>query len=141
MAETPVFKNTYVIDMKQLSAHPLTWTPNGRVELPIETKNGIAPTDPNEKKHGFDERHANRMIKQYPVLFPIVNKTARTVIEYLDSTGRPVLALYPSNDIDFYRDNRHQDLTPAALADLYTVCQEYKKFINGAMGALRDRAK
>lgn len=101
--ENRPFKNTYIIDMEKLLNKPLTFMPNGTI-LPIEKKNGKAVTDEVPKL--FSERFVKKMIKEYPNLSDVIGVvSARTVIEYLDQDGTPVLTLYPTNDTDLHKND------------------------------------
>lgn len=136
---TTTFKNEYIIDMVKLKKLPIIWTPNG-AELPMEKINGqaINGTPPIEFARLFSERPVKRMIAQYPVLFPILNKAARTITEYLSTNGKPLLTMYPNADIDIHDPDWQNNLSKDALIDLYETYKERKKEIDSMRGALHQ---
>ncbi len=134
------FKNTYVIDMRALSERPVQWTENGAI-LPIESINGAAPATPEESIKLFAERPVRRMLDQYSVLFPMVNKAAQTITEYIDLDGKPLITLYPNNDVYKNNDDWEMYLGRAALDDLREVYDRQKHTMAGIAGALRQLKK
>lgn len=132
-----LFKNTYVIDMRALREHPIQWTTNGAI-LPIESKNGVAPRTPEESEKLFSERQTRRMLDMHPILFPMVNKAAQTITEYLDYDGKPSVTLYPNNDIYPNKADWQMYIGRMALDDLRTVYERQKRAMEGIAGALRQ---
>ena len=133
--KTVPFKNVYLIDMKKLAKNPIDWTPNGAV-LPIEKVNGV----PNDKKPVFtklfSERHTKRMIEQYPVLFPMLNRDACTIIEYIARDGHALITLYPNADLDIHDQDWQDHLTRPAIEDLREIYNKRKKTFDGLRGAV-----
>lgn len=135
-----LFKNTYVIDMRAVREHPVQWTENGAI-LPIESINGAAPTTPEESIKLFAERPVRRMLEQYSVLFPMVNKAAQTITEYVDLGGKPLITLYPNNDVYKNNDDWQLYLGRVAMEDLRRIYEKQKRNMEGVAGALRQLKK
>ena len=136
MAEsTSSFKNVYLVDMKKLNKQPIDWTAHG-ILLPIETINGNAITDNPKFTKLFAERPAKRMIEQYPILFPMLNRDARTIIEYIAGDGHALITLYPNADLDIHDQNWQEHLNRIALDDLRTTYNKRKKAFEGLRGAV-----
>ena len=129
------FKNVYVIDMKKVLDNIAFWFALGD-QLPIFTKNGINADDNYFAEH-LSERFVKKMIKQYDILSNALGSTdASTIIEYLDSSNKPVLTLYPTNDVDVHnRDWTH--VSQNAIADLQKVHDNrvtlFNKFKNSVL--------
>ena len=134
------FKNTYVIDMRALRGRPIEWTEKGAI-LPIESKNGSLPTSPEDTHKLFAEHQTRRMIEQYSILFPIVNKAAQTITEYLDVNGNPLITLFPNNDIYKNNDDWQMHLSRTALDDLRNLYERQKRTMDGVAGVLRQLKK
>ena len=112
-----VYKNVYVIDMAQISKNRAEWTVFGTA-LPVTTKNGVATSDNNLK---LSERCVRKMITQYNILSNALGATdASTIIEYLDKAGKPVVTLYPTNDIDVHNTD-WTNVSPDAIEDLHKI--------------------
>jgi len=123
----PTYKNTYVIDMEKVLNDRLMWTVLG-ASLPILTKNN----KPENSVKMLSERLAKKMVKQYEQLSKIIGKTdAATIIEYLDTNGRPLITLYPTNDVDVH-NNDWSNLAASAMADLQRIHDERIAMINRA---------
>lgn len=137
--KTP-FKNVYLIDMKKLAKQPIDWTPNGAV-LPIEKMNDIPTDDKAVFTKLFSERHTKRMIDQYPVLFPIINRKARTIIEYIAADGKPLITLYPNADVDIHNQDWQVYMTRPAREDLIKMYDDHKKMIEAMRGVLMSLKK
>lgn len=137
---TVPFKNIYLIDMKKLVKQPINWTPNGAV-LPIEKMNDVPADEKTVFTKLFSERHTKRMIDQYPILFPIINRDARTIIEYIAENGKPLITLYPNADVDIHDQNWQEYLTRAAKEDFINAYQHHKKTIDGMRGILMTLKK
>jgi hypothetical protein len=125
--ENDSFKNTYVIDMAKLLKQPFKFMPNGAI-LPIETKNGEHVTDEVPKL--FSERLVKKMINEYPDLSDSIGTvTARTIIEYLDVNGKPILTLYPTNDTELHT-NDWTHIDGRVLPEIQTLIQQRQNLIN-----------
>ncbi|MBO7509238.1 MAG: hypothetical protein J6T57_03115 [Alphaproteobacteria bacterium] len=133
--KVPDFKNTYVIDMDALHNKPLKWTARG-ILLPIKLKNGVKPKSSTESEKLFTERPVLRMIEQYPVLFPMVNRNANTITEYVDTNGNSLVSIYPNNDIETHDQDWKSHLGMDAMKDLVTLYKEHKATMDSARGAL-----
>ncbi len=138
--KTATFKNEYTIDMAKLNKQPTNYTING-ILLPIEKINGVDVTETPNLTKLFAERPAKRMIEQYPVLFPITNRDARTIIEYIASDGHALISLFPNADLDIHDQNWQEHLTMAALEDLRNTYDKRKKMFEGIRGALHALSK
>lgn len=124
--DTP-FKNTYVIDMGKLLTHPFNFMPNGTI-LPIETKNGEHVTDEVPKL--FSERLVKKMINEYPDLSDSIGSlTARTIIEYIDVNGQPVLTLYPTNDTELHT-NDWTHIDGRVLPEIQSIIAQRQKLVS-----------
>ncbi|MBO4745657.1 MAG: hypothetical protein J5613_01125 [Alphaproteobacteria bacterium] len=124
--DTP-FKNTYVIDMGKLLTHPFNFMPNGTI-LPIETKNGEHVTDEVPKL--FSERLVKKMINEYPDLSDSIGSlTARTIIEYMDVNGQPVLTLYPTNDTELHT-NDWTHIDGRVLPEIQSIIAQRQKLVS-----------
>ena len=134
------FKNTYVIDMRAVREHPVQWTENGAI-LPIESINGVVPKTIEESTKLFAERPVRRMLEQYSVLFPMVNKAAQTITEYIDLGGKPLITLYPNNDVYKNNDDWQLYLGRVAMEDLRKIYEKQKRNMEGVAGALRQLKK
>ena len=131
------FKNEYMIDMAKLDKQPINYTLNG-ILLPIEKINGAVVTEAPKLTKLFAERPAERMIEQYPVLFPMINRDARTVIEYIATDGHALITLFPNADLDIHDQNWQEHLTMAALEDLRNTYDKRKKAFDGLRGAVHS---
>lgn len=134
------FKNEYMIDMAKLSKQPINYTLNG-ILLPIEKINGNVVTDAPKMTKLFAERPAQRMIEQYPVLFPMTNRDARTVIEYIATDGHALITLFPNADVEIHDHDWQQHLTITAMEDLVKTYNERKSAFDGIRGALQTLSK
>ena len=67
------------------------------------------------------------MIAQYPVLFPMLNKDARTITEYLSADGKPLITIYPNAEIDVHDSDWQNGLSRDALFDLHNMYQKRKQ--------------
>ncbi len=108
-----VFKNTYEIDMDAVSKKPLLhWILAGSV-LPIVNKD--KPTF-----HKFSERGINGMITNYQKLTQVTDeKSARTVIEYMDKENRnPVILLYPTGSLCAFSREYESNMNRETYNDL-----------------------
>ena len=133
------FKNEYMIDMAKLANRPLSWTADG-ILLPIEKIND-KPLDTNKNQETiklFAERQAKRMVEQYPILFPMINRDARTVIEYIATDGHAVISLYPNSDLDIHDKDWSEQLSKTALEDLMTLYSKRKNAYESARGAINS---
>ena len=111
------YKNVYVIDMAQISKNRAAWAVLGTA-LPIVTKNGVSTSDNHLK---LSERCVRKMISQYDILSNALGATdASTIIEYLDKAGKPVVTLYPTNDIDVHNTD-WTNVPSAAIEDLHKI--------------------
>lgn len=128
------FKNEYMIDMDKLSKQPTNYTLNG-ILLPIEKING---NETPKMTKLFAERQAKRMVEQYPILFPMINRDARTVIEYIATDGHALITLFPNADIDIHDTNWQEHLTKTALEDLYNIYNRRKQTFEGMRGAIQS---
>ena len=127
MANDKPFKNTYLIDMDKLSKQPFNFMPNGAI-LPIEQKNGVALTSDTPKL--FSERFAAKMVKEYSILSNIIGKqNARTIVEYLDMDGNPILTLYPTNDTELHK-NDWSHIDSRVLPEIQHIIEQRQKLIN-----------
>ena len=99
-------KNVYVINMSELNRH-FDYLRDGKVRLPIETKNGVPfKSEEGQKPILFSGRFAGKMVKQFPYLSKILgDPDARTIIEYMDDNGTLIMTLYPTNDVDLHTCN------------------------------------
>ena len=131
------FKNEYMIDMDKLKKQPTDYTLNG-ILLPIEKINGAAVTEAPKMTKLFAERQAKRMVEQYPILFPMINRDARTVIEYIATDGHALITLFPNADVDVHDTNWQEHLTKTALEDLYTIYNKRKTAFEGMRGAIQS---
>jgi len=129
------FKKEYVIDMAKLSKQPTNYTLKGII-LPIEKINGAVVTEAPESTKLFAERPTKRMIEQYPILFPMINRDARTIIEYIATDGHTLITLFPNADLDIQDQNWQKHLTTTALADLRDTYNKRKAAYDSARGAL-----
>ena len=136
------FKNEYIIDMAKLNSRPIIWTPSD-AELPVETINGQTITWPTPDKFVrlFSERQVKHMIAQYPVLFPMLNKDARTITEYLSADGKPLITIYPNAEIDVHDPDWQNGLSRDALFDLHNMYQKRKQEIESMRGVLNELTK
>ncbi|MBO4700896.1 MAG: hypothetical protein J5620_04080 [Alphaproteobacteria bacterium] len=134
------FKNEYMIDMAKLSKQPTNYTLNG-ILLPIEKINGNVVTDTPKMTKLFAERPAKRMIEQYPVLFPMTNRDARTVIEYIATDGHALITLFPNADVEIHDQDWQQHLTITAMEDLVKTYNKRKSAFDGIRGALQTLSK
>lgn len=123
----PLYKNTYIIDMDRVLKNRTTWSVSG-ANLPVLQKNDKPDTSIKE----LSERCVRKMIKQFDQLSKIIGKTgASTIIEYLDTNGKPVITLYPTNDIDVHNTD-WTNFSSHAMADLQRVHDERMILINRA---------
>lgn len=134
------FKNEYMIDMATVIKQPTNYTING-ILLPIEKINGEPITETPKVTKLFAERPTKRMIEQYPVLFPMTNRDARTIIEYIANDGHALITLFPNSDLDIQDQNWQEHLTPTALADLRETYNKRKNAFEGIRGALQALSK
>ncbi|MBO4480106.1 MAG: hypothetical protein J5742_00585 [Alphaproteobacteria bacterium] len=126
------FKNTYVIDMEKLSKRPFGYLLNGTTILPIELKNGQEITATEEMQVFFAGRFVEKMVKQYKDLSKILGNTdARTILEYLDNTGKPIMTLYPTNDVDLHTHN-WDNIDSNVLPDIQNTINQRKMLIGKA---------
>ena len=128
MAQSSNFKNTYVVNLNELSKHPFTYLNNGIV-LPVENKNG----QKTDEEFTIHSNRADRCIKQmcssYPMLSQIIGDIAvRTVIEYVNKSGRQVMILYPTNENSLIT-NDWSNTDPDILPDAHKIINERKKVI------------
>lgn len=127
MADARPFKNTYVIDMGKLLKQPFNFMPNGTI-LPIETKNGEHVTDAVPKL--FSERLVKKMINEYPDLSDSIGSlTARTIIEYMDVNGQPILTLYPTNDTELHT-NDWTHIDGRVLPEIQGIIEQRQKLVS-----------
>ncbi len=131
------FKNEYMIDMNKLNKQPTSYTLNG-VLLPIEKINGADVTEKSQLTKLFAERPALRMVEQYSVLFPMMNRDARTIIEYVAKDGHALITLFPNADLDIHDKNWQEHLTENALADLLAIYNKRKSAYEGMRGAIQS---
>ena len=131
------FKNEYMIDMAKLDKQPINYTLNG-ILLPIEKINGTVVTEAPKLTKLFAERPAERMIEQYPVLFPMINRDARTVIEYIATDGHALITLFPNADLDIHDQDWQEHLSTTALEDLRDTYNKRKKAFDGLRGAVHS---
>ena len=131
------FKNVYVVDMKKVQDNIAFWFALGD-RLPIFTKNGIN-SDDNYFVGNLSERFVKKMIKQYNILSDALGSTdASTIIEYLDNSNKPVLTLYPTNDVDVHNhDWTH--VSQSAITDLQKVHDERVALLNKFQNSVRPR--
>lgn len=134
------FKNEYMIDMEKLNKQPTNYTING-ILLPIEKINGTEVTDATNQTKVFAERQTNHMIEQYNVLFPMINRDARTVIEYIASDGHALITLFPNSELYIHDQNWQEHLSKDALADLANTYNKRKTAFESARGALHALSK
>lgn len=134
--ELASFKNEYMIDMDELRKHPINYTLNG-ILLPVAKINGKLVTE----NKLFAERQSKRMIEQYPILFPMTNRDARTIIEYIAPDGRAIITLFPNADVDIHDKDWHHQLTTAAIEDLRDTYNKRQNAFNGIRGALQALSK
>lgn len=91
------YKQIYLIDMDEVSKRPFDRVPSG-ILLPIVHNNGQPKI--------FSEHFAIKTVKSYPSLSKIIGEQdARTIIDYLDTDGNPIVTLYPTNDVDLHRND------------------------------------
>ena len=135
--KAPSFKNVYVIDMQKVLNNMAFWFALGD-QLPIFTKNGINADD-NYFAGNLSERFVRKMIKQYDVLSGALGPTgASTIIEYLDSSNKPVLTLYPTNDVDVHNhDWTH--VSQNAIVDLQKIHDERVTLLNKFQNSVHSR--
>ena len=131
------FKNEYMIDMAKLNKQPTNYTIHG-ILLPIEKINGNVVTDAPQSTKLFAERPAKRMIEQYPILFPMVNRDARTIIEYIATDGHALITVFPNSDLDIHDQDWQKHLTRTALEDLRDIYNKRKNAFEGIRGALQS---
>lgn len=129
------FKNEYIIDMAKLDKQPINYTLNG-ILLPIEKINDTVVTEAPKLTKLFAERQTEHMIKQYPILFPMINRDARTIIEYITKDGQAVITLFPNSEIDIHNKNWQEHLSKEALEDLVATYNKRKNAFESARGAL-----
>lgn len=129
------FKNEYMIDMAKLDKQPINYTLNG-ILLPIEKINDTVVTEAPKLTKLFAERQTEHMIKQYPILFPMINRDARTIIEYIAKNGQAVITLFPNAEVYIHDQNWQEHLSKDALADLMATYNKRKNAFESARGAL-----
>lgn len=119
MTELASFKNVYVINMNEVTNRHFDCLRDGKVRLPIETKNGATfKSEEGQKPILFSGRFAGKMVKQFPYLSKILNDPdARTIIEYMDNNGTRIMTLYPTNDVDLHTRN-WGEFNPNILPDV-----------------------
>ena len=128
------YKNTYVIDMDRVIENRIMWTILGD-GLPVIRKND----KPDNSVKQLTERFVKKMIKQYEQLSQIIGKTqASTVIEYLDKSGKPLITLYPTNDVDMHNSD-WSNLAEPAMADLTKTYSERFALLNLARNKSRTK--
>ena len=136
MAKTVTsFKNEYLIDMSKLSKQPTSYALNG-ILLPIKKINGNLVTENPKLTKLFAERPTKRMIEQYPVLFPMTNHDAHTIIEYIAADGHALITLFPNSDLDIHDQDWQEHLTITAMEDLREMYNKRKNAFESARGAL-----
>lgn len=122
-----LYKNTYIIDMDRVLQNRMTWTILG-AGLPVIEKN----SQPEDSIKALSGRFVEKMIKNYEQLSKLIGKTdASTIIEYLDTNGRPVITLYPTNDVDVHNTD-WSNLAPSAIADLQRIHNERALMVHSA---------
>lgn len=133
MTELASFKNVYVINMNEVTNRPFDCLIDGKVLLPIETKNGATfKLEEGQMPVLFSEHFARKMVKQFPDLSKILNDPdARTIIEYLDNNGKQIMTLYPTNDVDLHTRNWGK-FDPNILPDVQKIVDARKELIGKA---------
>ena len=131
------FKNEYMIDMDKLSKHPTSYTLNGII-LPVGKINGTTVTETPKLTKVFAERYAKRMIEQYPILFPMINRDACTIIEYVAPDGHALISLFPNADVDIHDKDWQKYLPEPAMKDLLTIYNKRKNAFDGMRGAIQS---
>lgn len=117
--EQNTYKKVYIVDMARLKNNKVTTLLMGNI-LPIV--NQADATKPTFKE--FSERCVRKCIEQYNILAAAFGtQTACTIIEYLDGAGKPIVTLFPTNDIDVH-NNDWTNLSPAAFDDLHRTINE-----------------
>jgi hypothetical protein len=113
------YKKVYIVDMARLKNNKVTTLLMGNI-LPIV--NQADATKPTFKE--FSERCARKCINLHDILAAALGEeTACTIIEYLDGAGKPIVTLFPTNDIDLHK-NDWTNLSPAAFDDLHRTINE-----------------
>lgn len=130
MTELASFKNVYVINMSEVLNRHFDCLRDGKVLLPIETKNGATfKLEEGQKPILFSERFAGKMVKQFPYLSKILDDPdARTIIEYMDNNGTRIMTLYPTNDVDLHTCN-WGTFNPDILPDVHNIVDARKELI------------
>lgn len=117
--EQNTYKKVYTVDMARLKNNRATALLMGNI-LPIVNQNDA--TKPPFKE--FSERCARKCINLHDILAAALGEeTACTIIEYLDEAGKPIVTLFPTNDIDVH-NNDWTNLSPDALDDLRKTMKE-----------------
>lgn len=94
------YKNTYLVDMATVLKNPSKYTLSDNISLPIIKRNG---QDTKDFISGCSYPCVTQMLKKYRRLSEIIGATeAGTLIEYLDTNGKPLLILYPTNETDLH---------------------------------------
>lgn len=112
------YKKVYIIDMNRVKSKVNALLMGNT--LPIINPDDA--TKPTFKE--FSERCVRKCINQYDILVAALGtQTAGTIIEYLDQSGKPLVTLYPTNDIDVH-NNDWTNLPPVAFDDLHRTINE-----------------
>lgn len=120
------YKNVYLIDIDRIKNKVSTLLMGNT--LPVIDQNATTQNDTPTFKV-FSERCVRKCIGQYNILSAALgNTTARTIIEYLDKSGKPLVTLYPTNDIDVH-NNDWTNLSTVAFDDLHKTIQERTNLI------------
>jgi len=117
--EQNTYKKVYRLDMDWVKNNGVPALLMGNM-LPIVNQNDATKPTFTE----FSERCARKCISQHKTLVAALGEeTACTIIEYLDGAGKPIVTLFPTNDIDLHK-NDWTNLSPAALDDLHKTMKE-----------------
>ncbi len=131
MYET-ISKHTYRIDVKKLETTPIVETNAGYVELPTTI-------DKQEITTLFKADEVRLMLKQYSVLYPMIQKQAETIIEFVDSKGEAILTIFPNTNIDFHKGQIHSlNISRSDKYTIFNTLEQRKKQLTGLEGVLRD---
>lgn len=116
-------KNTYIVSLNNPLYDASGWGLRRSTKLAIMSKNGEQMFNPYNawcEVSDFPNPAAHHMVTEYKTLAPLMNRTAQTVIEYLDKdNGEPVLMVFPSeiHVFDCYKNDYMSHLNHATRRD------------------------
>lgn len=92
-------KNTYKIEMSTPLYNPTLFQLCQTTPMPVDQKNGTEVSrDTWRTCVRFPTYGAQKMIKMYKHIQPVMGDVARTIVEYLDKeSGKPVAYLFPTD--------------------------------------------